>query len=599
MFQWTERSSIPDYNHEMIHYRNSMVKEINFAFSDRYSNDSKNDSVLDEFERLKDQREKTANRLKRENQTNKVWFDLFIDLFRSTNDFTSADLYLKYFIIPNEAIFADFYFYMSDPNSTFKTLLKNDSYKEAFGFLDFFPVSDRLAEYGEMLRGAVNYGIHEAVLFILEHIHLSPYDILRKDDEIINIIKKQYLDAERNRRIIEAKKLADLLGNSDRINRSRALEAMLDNNVTVALEHIKKIVEPIEFHYIIREFYSTAFKIAKETESMDQYKIAFNYAYYSKLGQEDEKYLVEPASNLFEYNLSKLSATEMDYVEAEKYAQFCPDDHKMNILSKCILNFIKDNDRSKVNNLKDRFGIKFEPGSYSNEKEVRKYYQTLTETYGSYDIPKGEECLLTAKDLTEIFNFDKIEKDALRVKICRFYITNRLIDNAKKYFNAESKELKELVINQISTFINDKDFLSAYELSDSFEMKAGRNFKVDKVREIKNLTTDENNNEDLAKAIVIDHIFELKKLPKSFYFQTFKYGLESGRPGIELLSNLSIPFNRHMNACGKVLLNKSIKSLIASDKMSADILKKAYKKNTKPDFFDFIIYFIRKILGAC
>jgi len=141
MFKWIERSNIPQYTHEMLHYRNAMAKEVNFAFSNQSENLESDKDLQEQFERFKDHREKTGNRIKKESERNNVWLDLLLDVFKSSVDFTAADLFLKYFNIPNEAINADFFFAMREANSVFDQLIRD----EAFGTIPQFFSSIRCA----------------------------------------------------------------------------------------------------------------------------------------------------------------------------------------------------------------------------------------------------------------------------------------------------------------------------------------------------------------------------------------------------------------------------------------------------------------------
>ncbi|MCP4726239.1 MAG: hypothetical protein GY863_14440, partial [bacterium] len=179
-------------------------------------------------------------------------------------------------------------------------------------------------------------------------------------------------------------------------------------------------------------------------------------------------------------------------------------------------------------------------------------------------------------------------------------LINGLTGKAKKYYDEENRELRDLVVKQLMASISTKKFKEAYEIGDNLPIKLNREIRVARVRDIKGLTQGEDPKPDnIAMAIVIDDLFGLKKLPRSFFAQTFEFGLSSGTVGIDLLVDLSTTFKRHINACHKVELSRKIKRLLAEDKASAEVLYNAYKKYAKPDIFDFIIYLLRKILGAC
>ncbi len=464
MFTWVERLNLPEYTHEMIHYRNAMVKEVNFAFSDQYSKLQANKNLLEQFERFKDHREKTGNRIQKDSSRNRVWLDMLIDIFKSTFDFTAADLFIKYFNIPNEAVNTDFYFIMKEDNSVFHHLIKDESFNTAFQFLHFFPPSEALAEFQYLLKTAIDRDNEDAIYHLVDNILLEPFNNLLKDDETRNLLKKEYEIAEKEKRIAEARKIAQVLKDADLTKRVDALDAMVKNNYTDAINHLKGIANFSGFKPIVKEFFDNAIGKGEQTQDNEQYKIAFSYAIYGKLDDDDKKYSEIPAGKLFEYYVTKPNASEVDYYEAEHYRDSCNESFVQNAVAKKMLELIHNNDRTHAKKLKNRYKIVFQTGGYKFEEDIKKYYRNLTETYGSFDVPKGEENLQTALDIAEFFNFHPEEIDNIKFLLCKFYIINKIFESAKKYYTEKNPELYELILKQLNSFIAMRDYGGAYGL---------------------------------------------------------------------------------------------------------------------------------------
>ncbi len=104
---------------------------------------------------------------------------------------------------------------------------------------------------------------------------------------------------------------------------------------------------------------------------------------------------------------------------------------------------------------------------------------------------------------------------------------------------------------------------------------------------------------ELGLALILDDIYELKTLSRSYYHDAFIRGLNSGHDGVQFLVDLSKTFKKKMEACSKIRLSNTIKKLIAADKMSADILVRTYEKYIHPDILDYIAYFLKRIFGLC
>ena len=601
MFVWAENVSFPEYTHEMVHYRNALVKEVNFAFSNRYEKVNTDKVLNEELERFKDFREKTGNRIQKDSERNKVWLDMLLEIFRSSLDFAAADLFLKYFNIPNEAIATDLYFIMQEPGSEFRQLIDNEAFNTAFEFLQFFPVSEMLVEYENLLKTAVQKDNSSAVLFLLDYINDTPYDRLLKDSETQKLLEKEYDRAEKRKRIVQAHRLADVLKDSDGKKRVAALEAMMHNNLKEAINYLKEIRTIAELKATIKEFYANAMKKGVKNMDVEEFKTAYAYALYGKLGKNgDMQYIQEPSGKLFEYYVTKTGATEVEYYEADRYRNDCSEKFVQDVVAKKMLELIQNNDRAMAKHLKKRFRVEFEPGEYKTEDEIKKFYHTLTETYGVYETPKGEENLLTALDIVELFGFPAEEIEEVKLLLCKFYLMNKIFDGAKKYFIAGNKELNELAVKQINTFISTRDLAGAYGVLEAIPVRFSRSDHVERKKDVKMLTSsDDIPLKDLETSIIFNDIYELKSLSKSFYRHAFIQGLNSGADGIQFLADLNIPFKKRMDACCKIRLTHAIKRLIVEDKISADILHRSYEKYVHPDILDYISYLFKRIFGAC
>ena len=601
MFRWAEHSTIPEYTHEMLHYRNAMVKEINFVFSDSYAKVTSDDSLHKEFEKFKDFREKTANRISSDAVRNKVWLDLMMDIFKASLDFTAADLYIKYFNIPNDAINADFYFFMKSAGSVYEQLIKDKAFRSAFEFLHFYKISDALLEFEHLLSKAIETKSDAGLLHLLDNITEGPYDKLLKDDNTRKKLEKSYDQAEQDKKVPEARKIAEVLNDSDRKKRIAALDAMMSSKHNEAIDKIKEIRDKSGFKPIVKEYYSVVLNNAKSSNSMEHYKIAFSYAVCGNLGGNgDKRYIQEPAGKLFEHYVSKLDASEADFYEADKYKDDCDPKLVQDTVALKMLELVHKNDHGKAKHIKKRFVVEFNPGEYKAEEKIRKFFRNLTETYGQYDIPKGEENLLTALDISELFNFHKSEIEGVHVLLCKFYLMHKLFAKAKKHYLPNNRELYDLIVKQVNSFIKIRDFDGAYGVLDVIPLAYGRKEKDERTKEVIQLIEgDDTSFKDLETAIILDDIYDLKHLSNSFFHLSFEQGLNGGNAGIQFLVDMKIPFGKKINCCGKISLANTIKKLIAVDKISAELLAKSYEKYSHPDIIDYIFYFFKKMFGAC
>ncbi len=373
MFKWVERSNIPNYSHEMLHYRNAMVKEINFAFSSQGKELETNKILQEQFERFKDHREKTGNRIQKNSERNIVWLELLLDVFKSSVDFTAADLFLKYFNIPDEAINEDFFSIMREANSVFDQLIQDEAFNTAFQFLNVFPPVEALTEFQHLLKTASEKENSKAILVLAENILLVPFDSLLRDEDTRKILKKEYDKAEKEEIVSDARKLAEILKDEDLLKRAKALEEMLKNNHNEAITQLKEIVGISEFQPLVEEFYGQVLDKGKQDGDVEQYKIAFSYAAYGKLNIKDKQFTEEPAGCIFKYYLTQSRSGETDYYEAEQYRDSCDESLVQNTVAEKMLDLIKDNDRVFAKNLKNRFKVVFQPGEYKFEGEIKKY----------------------------------------------------------------------------------------------------------------------------------------------------------------------------------------------------------------------------------
>ena len=134
MFVWHEVQTLVGFSDEMVNYRNAMVREVNFVFSERFSRVKDDQSIAKEYELLKNRRILTYEKIPDPLKRSAVEVSLLKDIFHTALDFNSANLFVKYYGLSIEDIGRDIYFEMKEENSVYKKLLYDKLFTTALNF---------------------------------------------------------------------------------------------------------------------------------------------------------------------------------------------------------------------------------------------------------------------------------------------------------------------------------------------------------------------------------------------------------------------------------------------------------------------------------
>jgi len=598
MFQWHEVQTLVGFNQEMIIYRNAMVREISFVFSENYAKIKDDRRIEDEYVKIKTAREKAGDRILDPLKKSKVEIELLREVFDHSLDFTSAEMFIKHFGLSIEDIGKDIYYDMKSEKSPYSKYIEEEKFNIAFEFLRFFPANDSLTELDNLLKTAVKKRNNEGIVFLIDKLGLSEYKRLLKDEELAKLIDEEFDRALNEKRTDDGYIIINVLNEKEKENRLRVVNALKQNNFEDAIVNLKEVKEKKKLHDILKEYCDSEIKAGKN--DINHYIRAFGLAYHGGLGEGDSKfYLEQPSGILFKFYLNKSIVTEVEMIELEKYMKHSSPRVVMNELATKLLQLIQGNDTVKAKELKERLNVQFKSGEYDNEKDVWDYFRQLTETKGIFELPKGEENLRTALDIAKIFDFRNKEVLGVKKLLCKYYIINKKYEKAKKCFIPDDPEIMELIESQITRLINTKDFINPYILKNILNIKFSKELKNTKKKKVKETIKNKNiSSIDLAKTIFIDDIFELKSIPSSIYDRTFEFSLDSDEQGIKLLIDLKDPYLNRMDAVKRIKIEKKIKELMAHNIPLAEALSKAYDSVLPPTLYHWIIYIIRKLFGA-
>jgi hypothetical protein len=594
MFVWREVQTLAGFSDDMVNYRDSLVREINFVFSDRFSMVKEDTKVQKEYELLKNRRMLTNEKITDPIKRSAVEVSLLKDVFHTTLDFNSASLFIRYFGLSIEDIGRDVYFEMKEEKSIYKNLLYDKLFDTAIGFLQFFPRNDALTELEDIFRKAIAYKYNKAIILVVEEMKKPQFIQIIKDNDIRNLLYGEAERAESEKRIEDAKKIAELLGDNELELRLRFVEALVSDEFDRAIENLKEISDKERLRKVIIEYYNEEMK--KGMTDIEGYKRAFQLAYYGGFDTEEYRRFIEkPAGKLFEYHILKSKANEEDLLEAENYVEFTNRNHLLNILSEKFLSMIESNETESVMHLKNRFGVAFSSGNYSNEENVKEKYKRLTETAGIFAIPKGEENLKTAMDIAKVFDFREKEFSHINALFCKHYIVHSMFDEAKKYFVPDNQEILELLEKEMLKLIDVKHYFNAYELKKKFSMKFPKDYIYRKKREIREqIRNSDLPIENFAKIIVIDDIFDLDVVSTRHYHKLLSFIKIDELIGSQILTDLKIPIINHAEGSIKVRIYQILKELSTKSPNTANIIFKTYDSILPPTIFDYIIYYIKK-----
>jgi len=598
MFKWNEVQTLGGFTQEMTTYRNSMVREISFVFSENYAKLKEDRRIEDDYIKIKTVREKAGDRIIDPLKKSKVGLELLIEVFNQSLDFTSAEMFIKHFGLSIEDIGKDVYYEMKDEKSPYSKYISEEKYNIAFEFLRFFPLDDSLTELDLLIKLAIKNKNNEGIVFLIDKLGLSEYKKLIKDEELSKQVSDEFDRAVNEKRIDDGFMIVNVLNDTDKESRLRVITALTKNNYEDAIVNLREVKEKEKLHDVLKEYCEEEIRAGKN--DIEHYVRAFALAFHGGLTKGDKKYYVEhPSGILFKHYINSSVITEVEMLEIEKYMKTAKPVIVMNELASRLLALIQGNETFRAKELKERLNIKFKTGEYDIEKEVRDYFRQLTETKGMFELPKGEENLKTAYDVAKIFNFTEKEAFGVRKLLCKYYIINKKYDKAKKHFIPEDEEILEIMESQITRLINSKDFVNPYILKRALPIKFSREFKSAKKQDVKTIIKNQNiSSIDLAKAIFVDDIFELKSIPQNIYDRTFGFALDSDALGIKLLVDLKDPFLNRMDSVKRIKIDKKIKELMSHDIPLAESFAKAYGDVLPPNICHWLIYIFRKIFGA-
>ncbi len=595
MYIWKEIRALTGFNDKMIDYRNSMVREINFVFSKRYSEVEKNPVIVKEFELLKKRRIINGEKIGDPLQQTTVEASMLKELLKHSGDFISGLLLKKYYGLTTDNHGRDIYYEMSQTSSVYKNLIQNKSFISAFGFIQFFPKNEALAELEDIFKKAVNLKDNKSIIMIIEEMKKPQYYKITKDADIKQLLYDEAERAELEKRIEEARIIADLLGDNELNIRLNIVEALQNNEFDRAIENLKNLSDKQKIRKVILEYYNSEIKKG-DIESLER---AFNLAYYGGFTtEEDIKFLEKPAGKIIEHYIFSTKLGEKDYSEIGRYIEFAKKSYVFDIFSEKFLSMVELNQTEEAKQIKMRFGLVFIKGSYANEKKVLKKFNSLTETIGVHAIPKGEENLKAALDMVKIFDFKQKEIDHINSLFCKYYIVHRRYSEAKKYFVPGNNEVIELIDDELLKQITIKNYSSAYQFKKEFNLKFPKKVINNKKREIIDAIKDkEISIDNIAKNIIIDDIFESEAVSGQYYQRIIDYIEVDELNGSQTLIDLKIPIIQKSDSSLKVMISHVIEKLSPNSPNTAFKISKTFESILPPNVFDYIIHYIKKFLG--
>ncbi len=595
MFKWREIQTFVGFSDSMINYRNALAREVNLVFSEQFSRQNDDPKMQKEYEMLKNKRLLNSERIDAPVKRSAVEVGMLKDIFSSTLDFKTASLFVRYLGLSIEDLGKDLYFEMKAPESIYSKLIADRLYENALKFLDFFPKSDALNELGNILNSVIETKIYNTIPVIINVMKQSRYVQIVKDPEVKKMLYEQAEKAESDKRIEDARAIADLLGDTELDARLNVIEALENDEFDIAIENLKEISDKQPLYKMIIEYHNEEMK----KSDIESFIRAFELAYHGGLTSDEYKrFLEKPAGKIFEHYMLKKDADETDYLKAEKYIEFANKGNILNALSEKFLDMIEANKTSSAANLKNRFRVEFIHGRYSNEQKVILKYKNMTETSGMHGVPKGEENLRTALDMVKIFDLGEKENAHVHTLFFKHFMNNKIFKEAKKYFVPGSKEIDEMIEEELMRLINAHFYEDAYKLKDEFDIKFNKDLVNRKKREVRDtIKSSELPINLLTKEIVINDIFGLDVISGKHYNRIIDYVKADEFSGVSILTELKIPITNNADSSVKVALSHLIESLSQSSPNTANILSKTYEPILPPSFLDYIVYYVMRFLG--
>jgi hypothetical protein len=590
MFLWRNIQTIVGFTEEMISYRSALVREINFMFSPEFQKIKEDDKISKIHQNNVNLRMLARDRIGDPVFRKQVEIRLLEEVLNPNPDFNSADLLIQYLGISIDDYGNSIYYFLKEKDTIYTRLINDKKFDRAFDFLKYFPEGKTLSEIKILIQKASESGSYESFSFLVKKLLTKPYRMLENDKDLIELLKIEFDKAEDDKRIEDGELINKFIGDDERRNRIKAMQALLERDCNKAVMYLEKVEYKERLINAVIDCY---WKEINDAEKDIEYlKNAFDIAYYGGLTESEyKKYLEHPANKLFEYHLKKPLTTEENYGEALIYVEYAEPREARNILARKCISLIEEDKAFLADKLKKLYNIQFISKGYDEEERVMETFERFTQTKGIYEIPKGEKNLLTALDIALIFDFEKEEINKINSLLCKFYITEGEFQKASMYFVQGDKGVLDLITNEISDLIRKKDFGRVYELLKNIDVNFSRDVVLRKRVElfdmlnIKDITPD-----ILAKMIVIEDVFRLNILPNNIYNNLFNYCIEQQYSGAKFLIDLRIPIHKKGNSLKKIHIYKIINNLKKRDQALAESLFNAYKDMLPPNFFDWIIY---------
>ena len=593
MYVWRNIKTIVGFDENMLSYRNAIVREINFAFSPGFRRIKEDESINNIHQTNRNLRRIAKERITDEVRTNTVKIKLIEEVLNPNPDFKAADLLIKYLDISTEDFGKDIYYTFKNKETAYSRFINEKRFKEAFVYLKYFTEGNALTEIKFLIDKAAESKSYKSFAFFIKKLFDPPYKILEKDKELKKILEIEFDNAESDRRLEDIELINKFLGNDEKWNRVKALKALLNRDYDHAIKYLEKIESKEKMQNLIIDCYWEEIENAKK-EIMHLLN-AFYLAFYGGLTDgEYREYIIYPAEKLFEHYVNKINAAENDYHEAAIFVKFIKPEDVKNILARKFLSLIQKNETSVAVKLKTLYKVDFSSADYDEKEKVLENYERLTETKGVFKIPKGEENLHTALDIAAVFDFEKDEIKIIHGLLCRFYISEELYDKAKTYFIPDDRLSLEFIENEISEFINEKEYNRIYEILDNLEFNFPDDIISKKKAEIIGIIVDKDYTlENLIKMIIIGYVFKLHILPNYTYKKVLDFCSENLADASEILMDLSIPLFNKADSIMKIRIYKLINDIKTKEITHSDKLEDVYAGMLHPTVIDWIIYLLR------
>ncbi len=600
MYLWRDVQTKPGYSDTMIRYRNSLAREINFIYSPRYKRVQEDQKIAQEYEALRKGRQRSLDAIDDPSEKRRVEIGLIMEALTPAADFRAAELFMRYFGLSAEDVGGEVYYTMRQPDSIYSNMQKDGRWIEAFQFIRFFPWNDASNEFESLLVKIVEAKDPQAFMMMVKEMENPPFDRMKRDAEVRKVLEKECDRALDEKNLDQAREICRILEDRDRENLINAAEALIRRDFDEAFQLLAGTVRVQKLRNLIVDIHEEEMK--RGEKDVQGYKNAFNLAAHGNLvSEENKRYLEQPANKLVEYLIGNPNATDYDYEEALKYARHANPRFISNIVALKCIDLVTQNDAKTAKKLKEMFDPNFSPSMYDEEKHVRSVFARLTETKGIHDIPKGEENLRMAWDIAQIFDFPDSETSEIDVLLCKFYITNKNYEKAAKHFNPKNEGILELIESDIHKRVQLGDYISPYKMLKMLKFEFPRKSKITEENTLKEFAAAhgaDSNPSALAKAIVLEDIFELDVLPYSYYESVISNATQNPSSGAALLVDLREVLSRKMDSTMKIDLYRVVQNLQRANDPAGQKIFTAYSNVLPPSIFDWIIYYIMRILAV-